>query len=53
MLHNVTLQRLPNLKHFNLLVQFVSYKENEVLWIRTQGLYSQHTIFFVTYESAL
>ncbi len=29
MLHNITLQRLYNLKHSNLLVQFVSYKENE------------------------
>ena len=39
-------------KHSNLLGQFLGYKENEVLWIRTQVPYSQHSIFFVTYESA-
>ncbi len=27
---------------------FVSYEENEVLWIRPQGLHSQHVIFFVS-----
>ncbi len=29
---------------------FVSYKENEVLWIQSQVPYSQHFIFFVTYK---
>ncbi len=29
---------------------FVSYDEYEVLWILSQGLYSQHSIFFVTYK---
>jgi len=33
---------ISNLKHSNLLVQFVSYKENEGLSIRTQGLYSTY-----------
>jgi hypothetical protein len=32
------------------LVLFVSYKGNEVLWILSQKLYSQHFIFLVTYE---
>jgi hypothetical protein len=29
--------------------QFLSYEENEVLWIYSQGQYSQHLIFLVTY----
>ncbi len=29
-----------------------SYEENEALWIRAHGAFSQHSIFFVTYESA-
>jgi hypothetical protein len=37
------------MKSSNLLDPFVSYKENEVLWIHLQGPYSQHYIFFVTY----
>jgi hypothetical protein len=36
----------------NLLGLFVSYDENEVLWIRSLGFYSQHFIFFITYEWA-
>jgi len=31
MLHNIRLQRLSNVKHSNLLIQFVSYEEKEVL----------------------
>ncbi len=40
------------MKHSSLLGQFVSYEENEVLWIRPQGPYSQRFIFFITYELA-
>jgi hypothetical protein len=29
------LERLTNYKQYNLLGQFLSYEENEVLWIRT------------------
>ncbi len=36
----------------NLLSLLVGYKENEVLWIQLQGLYSQHFILFVTYKWA-
>ncbi len=35
-----------------LLGSFVSYQENIELWIRAQGLYSQHFIFFATYKLA-
>jgi hypothetical protein len=31
MLNNTRVKRLPSGEHFNLLVQFVSYEENEVL----------------------
>jgi hypothetical protein len=31
MLHNIMLQRLSYVKHSNLLVQLISYEENEVL----------------------
>jgi len=34
------MERLANDKHSNSLVQFVSYKEKEVLWMRHQGPYS-------------
>ncbi len=33
--HNTKLKRLTSNKHPNLLGQFLSYEENEVLWIRT------------------
>jgi hypothetical protein len=36
MLHNSRLKRLNNAKRSNLLVQFASYEEKEVLWIRFQ-----------------
>ncbi len=36
-------------KHSSLLGQLVSYEENKVLWIESQGLYLQHRIFFLTY----
>jgi hypothetical protein len=39
-------------KHFSLLGPFVSYEENEKLRIRHLDPYSQHYIFFVTYEWA-
>jgi hypothetical protein len=37
-------------KHSGFLGPFKTCKENEVLWIRPLGLYSQHFTFFVTYE---
>jgi hypothetical protein len=36
MLHNIRPQWLSNIKHSNLLVRFVSYDENEELWIPAQ-----------------
>ncbi len=39
-------------KHSSLLGAFVSYEENEVLWIQAQVPYSQHSIFFIIYELA-
>jgi len=38
MLHNIRPQWLSNIKHSNLLVRFVSYEENEELWIPAQIL---------------
>jgi hypothetical protein len=46
------LERLASNKCSNFLDLFESYHENEVLWITDPGLYSEHFIFFVTYESA-
>jgi len=51
-LHNTRLERLARDKHFSLFYPFVSYEENEALWIRPLVPYSQHSIFFVTYKSA-
>ncbi len=48
--HHTRAERLVSEKHSSLLSPFVSYKENEVLWIQTQGLYLQNFIFFVTEE---
>jgi hypothetical protein len=39
-------------KWSSLLGPFVSYKENEVLWIQHKQPYSQHFIFYVTYKLA-
>jgi hypothetical protein len=36
------------MKHFSLVDPFVSYDENELLWIWTQGLYSQHFFLVIT-----
>jgi hypothetical protein len=36
--------------HSSLLSSFLSYKENEQLWIQSLVQYSRHFIFFVTYE---
>ncbi len=36
MFHNTKPERLTSAKQSNLLGQFVSYEENEVLWIRTR-----------------
>jgi hypothetical protein len=46
------LEMLVRDKQSNLLDPFVSHAKNEVLWIHTQGPYSQHFIFFVTYQLA-
>jgi hypothetical protein len=40
LLHGIMLQRLTNVKNSNLLVQLVSYKEKEVLWIQSMVFYS-------------
>ncbi len=50
-LHNTWLERVARDKHSNLLGQFASHKEIEVLWIWPLGPYSQD-IFFVTYKWA-
>ncbi len=50
-LHNVKLERLTRDNHSSLLGSFLSYEENEVLWIQTLGTYSKHLIFFVIYKS--
>ncbi len=50
MLHYLRLERLATDKYTTLLDPFVSYEENEVLWIWPQGLYSQPFILFLTYE---
>jgi hypothetical protein len=34
----------------SLLGQFISYEEKEVLWMLSQDPYSQHFIYFITYE---
>ncbi len=52
LLHYTKLERVAKNKHSSLLEPFVSYEENEVLWIRAQGQYSQHFFFFVIYEWA-
>jgi hypothetical protein len=40
------------MEHSSVLGPFISYKENEVLWILPQELYSQLFMFFITYEWA-
>ncbi len=37
-------------KQAYLLDQLIGYEENEVLWLHSLSLYSQHFIFFVTYK---
>jgi hypothetical protein len=44
------MESLARDKHPNLHTLFISYVENEILWIHTQGLYPQYFIVFVTYE---
>ncbi len=39
------------MQYSNLLGPLVSYEENEMLWIRSQGPYSQHLIFFAANAS--
>ncbi len=51
-LNNNRLEKLATNKHARFLGPFVSFGENEVLWIRDQGPYSQHFIFFATYKWA-
>ncbi len=52
LLHYTMLERLATEKHSGLLGPFLSYEENEVLWIRAREPYSQHFILFVTQEWA-
>ncbi len=40
------------IRHSSILYQFVSWKENEVLGIRSLGSYEEHFIFYVTYKWA-
>jgi hypothetical protein len=40
----------PVLLHSNLVSIFVSYEDIVVLRIQSQGLHSQHVIFFLTYK---
>ncbi len=49
-LHYAKAERLDRDKHSCLFSPFVSYKENELLWIWYLRLYYQHFIFFVTYK---
>ncbi len=42
--------QLRVMEQSNLFGQFVSYKENKVLWIRPLEPYSHHFIFFLNYE---
>jgi hypothetical protein len=51
-LHYTVLEGVNSDKHSGLLGPFESDKENIVLGIRSQGPYSQHFIFFVTYKWA-
>jgi hypothetical protein len=51
-LHYSRLEILGKDTHPNLLDPFTSYAKNEVLWNALLGLYSQHFLFFVTYELA-
>ncbi len=39
-------------KHTSLLGAFINYEENELLWKKPMSQYSQHFIFFLTYEWA-
>jgi hypothetical protein len=51
-LYYIRLERFATYKYFSSLNQLVSYKENEALWTQPQGWYTQHFIFFITYECA-
>ncbi len=49
---NITLHQAGKDKCTSFLGQFENDEENEVLWIWLLWLYSQHIIFFITYEFA-
>ncbi len=49
MLYYTKLERFVRDKYVSL---FISYKENEVLRIQSQVMFSQHLIFFISYEWA-
>ncbi len=51
-LHNTKPERLAKDNHSNLFSPFVSYDENELLWLWYLRLYSQHFILFVTHTWA-
>jgi hypothetical protein len=50
MLHCISLESLAGDKNSSLSSPFVSYEEYKVLQMKLQRPYSQHFIFFVTYE---
>jgi hypothetical protein len=43
-------KKLCSDKQSSFLQTFVSYEENEVLWIMLKERHSQHCMFFLTYE---
>ena len=50
LLHYTKLEMFARENCSSLLSPFVSWEENEALWIWFQGPYSQHFIFFITYK---
>ncbi len=52
MLHYTRLKRLVRDKHSSLLGPFITYEENKFLQIRTQGQFSEHFFFSVSYKWA-
>jgi hypothetical protein len=50
LLQYTKLESFARNKHTRLLGLFISYKENEVFWIFSLGLYSYSFIFFITQE---
>ncbi len=53
MLHYTSLNRLSSEKHSSLLGAFVSFKQNEVLWIRPKVFHVVREILKLTVDKAL